>query len=243
MPNQWGSYRLLVDDQPASILVDLGQTGPVSPYEQMAFLRLRMLKPTENGLSSQEEYDELSRVENTVTNDIARGSETLYVGRNTSSGNRDFYFYTKDGRQFEQTAAEAMAAFPNYSFTTGSRSDPEWQTYFEFLYPSPGQMEQIKNQGVLERLAEHGDELTEPREIDHFAYFPKLADGQAFIALIQRQGFTATLAPMPSDASGYSVQFSKVDRPVDMDGVTAGLLQSALTHRGTYDGWECPVIT
>jgi hypothetical protein len=103
-------------------------------------------------------------------------------------------------------------------------------------------MEQIKNRDVLEELRKHGDKLVEPREIDHFAYFSDIEDCKAFVALIREQGFAIRLAPTPSDSANYGIKFSKMDKPIEIDDVTIGLSKAALAHRGTYDGWECPII-
>jgi uncharacterized protein (TIGR01619 family) len=244
MANDWKFYRLLVDNEPASMFVNLGigRAAPVRRYEHMAYLRLRMLKPREDGLSSQEEFDELCRIEDAATEIITRDSNSVYVGRNTSGGNRDFYFYTDHMERFQAAVAKAMARFQEYSFQAGGRADPEWRTYFDFLHPSPEQMEQIKNRDVLDALRKHGDELTEPREIDHFAYFADLADCQAFVVVVRAQGFVVEPGPAPSGSAKYGVKFSKVGRPVEIDDVTIGLSKAAGALRGTYDGWGCPVV-
>ena len=98
MSETWDFYRLLVDSEPALTFVDLGfrNTAPVTPYDKMAYLRVRMLKPREDGLPSPEEFDSLNRIEGAITERISENTETVYVGSNTCGGNRDFYFYTSN---------------------------------------------------------------------------------------------------------------------------------------------------
>jgi len=242
--DNWNSYQLLVNNEPASNFVDLGigRSAPLRRYDQLAYIRLRMLQPRADGLSSQEEFDELKRIEDALAEAVEKQSETVYVGSNTSGGNRDFYFYTTNTDIFEAVAAKATAAFECYEFMLGSRPDRDWQVYFDFLYPSPVQMHQIKNREVLQHLRNNGDRLAEAREIDHFAYFSELAARKAFVAYIGKCGFSIKATPTPSDSADYSLKFSRMDAPIDIDDVTTELAKAVSAHRGQYDGWGCPIV-
>lgn len=98
MSDRWNFYQLLVDDKPASIFVDLGIAAsvPMADFPNMAYLRVLMNEPRNDGLSSQDEYGALIALEKDISNIIDTDDRSIYVGRNTSDGNRDFYFYTND---------------------------------------------------------------------------------------------------------------------------------------------------
>jgi hypothetical protein len=125
--NDWDFYPLLIDSRPASIYVNLGlaKTAPVSAQPHMAYIRVFMRQPREDGLSSSEEFDVLLGLEDTLIDRLASAGATTYCGRNTSSGNRDFYFYTSDSAAFLASAEAAMAGHPEYKFEAGTRHDPE----------------------------------------------------------------------------------------------------------------------
>ncbi len=188
MSNDWDFYSCRVDDKPASIFVDLGirRDVPLSGRPYMAFVRLFMRAPRPDGLSSQEEFEDLIRVEDQVTAALAAGNAATYVGRNTSGGCRDFYFYTKDPSNWTRSASSALAEIPEYKYEAGSRLDKGWTTYLEFLYPSPEDMERIQNRRVCESLQKNGDALSEPREIDHWAYFPDEDSRARFLDTIKQ---------------------------------------------------------
>ncbi|MEN0048709.1 MAG: DUF695 domain-containing protein [Bacteroidota bacterium] len=57
-----------------------------------------------------------------------------------------------------------MAAFPKYKFDFGHKPDKEWSGYFNFLYPSPRQMQAIQNRRILEQLEKGGDNLTKAKK-------------------------------------------------------------------------------
>lgn len=244
MSDNWDFFPLRVDDQPASIFVDLGirKQAPLKSHSTMAYLRVLMLKPREDGLSSQEEFDDLVSLEDKVTSKIVRDGTSLFVGRNTSSGNRDFYFYTSDPTGFEVIAREAMRDFPAYNYETGAREDRDWRTYFDFLHPSERSMQLIMNRRVREQLGKNGDNLSNERKIDHLVLLPSLEAQSAFARDVTGEGFAVDSAPSePNDEGQLSVEFSRTDRPAQIDDVVLSLFDKATDLGGIYDGWGCHI--
>lgn len=242
MSDQWNFYRLRVDGEPASIFLDMGiaESAPISGYDRMAYIRVRMLHPRDDGLSSDDEFDDLVALEDAIVEKTTAEATAIYVGRNTSSGNRDLYFYTIDYKAFETASTSAMMPFPAYSFEIGARPDAEWKTYFEFLYPSPKSQQQIANRSVREALLSHGDHTNELRQIDHRVIFPNAADCDRFVNFILERGFI--INDRFADGGKFHLDFSKIDTPADIDDVTMLLFEAALEYGGDYDGWGCEVV-
>jgi hypothetical protein len=244
MSDDWDFFPLRVDGEPASIFVDLGirSKAPIRSHAMMGYLRALMRRPREDGLSSQEEFDDLIALEDRVTARIVQHGTAIYVGRNTSSGNRDFFFYVVDPSKFENAARAAMAEFPAYKYETGVSEDRDWRTYFEFLHPSDADLQRIKNRRVREQLEKHGDNAGNSREIDHFAYFPSAAARAAFADYVRAEGFAiASAADKPKAGGQFGLQFSRVDQPARIDEIVTPLLRKVTELGGEYDGWGCGV--
>lgn len=238
MSDQWNFYALLVDDEPASIFVDLGvaKEAPIADLPNMAYLRVRMNNPRPDGLSSQEEYDELIKIENDVALAVESHGKSLYVGRNTSSGNRDFYFYTR-GQSIEEAFKNAMENWPKYNFQTGVRPDAEWPTYWRFLHPSQENLQLMGNRDVVDHLLENGDRIETPRKIDYFAVFKTPHDRKAFTQHLVTKGYAIS---QTRDADGeFQIEFDRIDRPDEIDDVAIDLYRTARDNDGDYDGWGC----
>lgn len=242
MSDHWDFYPLLVDSEPASIYLDLGiaRSAPIKGLADMAYIRIIMREPRPDGLSSQTEFDDLVQVEDSLSEHFDKRHETVYVGRNTSSGNRDFYFYTSNPAEFEALACEAMSKHPNYHYEVGGRPDPEWDVYFGFLYPSPDDLQRMSNRRVIESLESHGDNLTEPRLIDHRAYLPNAAAAAELRAYVSGQGFTVD-EPM-IDGGQVVLDFKRSDHPNKIDDVVVQVARRVQELGGEYDGWECEVV-
>lgn len=245
MSDNWDFYSLRVDDQPASIFLDLGiaRDTPIRTHPLMAYLRLAMRQPRPDGLSSQEEYDTLMAIEDQVIPQIEQAA-AIFVGRNTTAGNRDFLFYTADAARFETAAAAAMKLFPAYTFETGSQEDPDWRVYRDFLYPAPDDIQRIQNRRVVINLQQNGDDPAKPRPIDHMFYAPDRAKQQACIAHVLAEGFTlVSAATTPNEQGLYSVEFQRTDAPEDIDAVVIPLANRLAELGGDYDGWGCAILS
>jgi regulator of RNase E activity RraB len=201
-----------------------------------------MNAPTPEGLSSQEEFDALIAIEDALTVELSDMTRCLYVGRNTSSGNRDFYFYVSDVPVFEVKASAFMKAFSSYQFETGGRFDPEWSTYRNFLYPSARDLRRIKNRHVCEALEAHGDDLGLVREIDHYCYVPSSAAASEIAAFATSNGFTVKSVFEPDKKNSmFEVHLVHSARPKDIDDAVLVLFEACLKLGGEYDGWGCSV--
>ncbi|HOY77072.1 MAG TPA: DUF695 domain-containing protein [Hyphomonadaceae bacterium] len=244
MSDDWDFYLLRVDDQPASIFVDLGIAGdaPIHTHPQLGYLRLVMRQPRPDGLSSQDEYEALMAIEDQVIPQIVEAASAIFVGRNTTAGNRDFLFYVADVPAFETAATSAMKLFPAYTFEVGSREDADWAVYRDFLYPAPDDMQRIQNRRVVINLEQNGDNPTQPREIDHWVDAPDRTKQQAIITHILSEGFALINAATTPDEQGYySINFKRADIPANIDDVTLPLIHRITDLGGDYDGWGCTI--
>jgi uncharacterized protein (TIGR01619 family) len=248
MSDTWDFYPCRVDDKPASIFVDLGiaRDAPMRALPHMAYLRVHMSAPRPDGLSSQAEFAALTALEDRLSAALSDERTTVYVGRNTSNGVRDFYFYTSRPDDWESRVAALMRSSADYRFDCGVREDAEWQTYFRFLYPSKADHQRMKNRRVCEVLTERGDKLTEAREIDHWAYLPSDEARATFVARARSLAFELRCtSEKEKEGERFGAQIFHVARPSPdaIDDVTVRLLALAEELGGDYDGWETPVIT
>jgi hypothetical protein len=153
----------------------VAKDAPLVAYPVMSYVWLAMKNPRHDGLSSSEDFEALKSLEDLLESWLTSGGSAVYVGRNTSNGFRDFYFYCVPEVDWVTRIAESMRSFSGYRYESGSRPDPEWNSYFDFPLPGNREMQSIQNRRVCDSLQRHGDELTRPRQIDHWAYFPDLA--------------------------------------------------------------------
>jgi uncharacterized protein (TIGR01619 family) len=245
--DHWEIYVTYIDDKPAVVLVDLGvhETAPLPERGALVWLWVFIRTPDEEGFPLEDEDLTLNEIEDTVT-DAASKTNSKYVGRITSDGRREFYFYTDDPQLLREILATAMASAPEYRFEVDDAEDEPWSHYRDVLYPSPEDFQQIYNQHVINRLHQAGDPLSVPRPIDHFVNFKTEQDRDAFTAAAAVAGFEAVSRPERNaeEDCPFSLGLLRVDAAdgETIDRITFELFDLAKAHDGEYEGWTSKVV-
>jgi len=245
----WDFYFAQVDGRPASIYLDLGiAVGvPLPGYPDMAYLRVHMHQPRADGLSSQDEFDALIALEDRIVAMLTAGDAARFVGRCTSDGHRDFFFFLRPQVDWQASAATAMEG-SGYAYASGQRPDPQGEVYHGFLYPDDEARERIRNRRVCAALERAGDALSAPRDIRHWAYFPDPAGRDAFLAQAAAMSFRACAQEAGSAAEEEGEYLALVQRDDipgydRIDAICLPLFRAAHDLGGRYDGWESEVVT
>ncbi len=244
---EWEFYFTNVDDELGSIFVDLGlkKIAPLKDKPNVVWVSIKMNNPREDGLSSQEESAILGEIEDALVDKIISKYNSTFVGRLTSAGDRDLYFYFGETTLYDKTISEVMVAFPKYQFDYGTKEDKDWSGYFDFLYPLPQQFQSIQNRRVIEQLEEGGDKLNKEREVFHWIYFKSENDRKKFLEKIKNDNFSIVDKEYNKSWGefAYRLQIKRVDK-VDQNSVDEYVIylwKLADEIGGDYDGWETSI--
>ena len=244
MTDHWDFYFCEVDHRVASIFVDLGivEEVPMSDHSTLAWLRLHMREPREDGLSSHEEFEQLREIGQKVVERVCISRSSHHVGNVTSNGTRDFFFYVVDGPSAEVRIADGMKAFPEYMFESGHHQDAEWKGYLDFLYPTPRDAQFIQNHHLVEMLEARGDRLETPRVVDHRLSLPSAEAREKLKATLALEGYGAS--EESEEEGGYWVSLSRSDPVVfeHIHGASMEVYDLVQEAGGTYDGWGCEIL-
>lgn len=244
---EWEFYFSNVDDKLGSIFVDLGlhKIAPIIDKPNVVWISIKMNNPREDGLSSQEESGLLGDIEDALVDKITSKHNSIYVGRLTSAGDRNLYFYLGDTTLYDKSISDVMVAYPKYQFDFGTKVDKEWDGYFNFLYPTPQQFQCIQNRRVIDQLEKGGDKLIKSREVFHWIYFKSNIDREKFLEKIKNDNFT--IVDKGSDNTwgefAYRLEIKRIDK-VDINSVNEYVIylwKLAIEMNGEYDGWETSI--
>ena len=136
MSKEWDFYFARVNDELASLFVDLGirNSAPDPLRTYLVWCWVYMNQARSDGLSSASEAPMLGTIEDDVVSSL--NGQALFVGRITTAGRREFYFYTEDPPRCELAIEHAMGRHAGYRFDLGSKRDSPWSQYLDLLYPS-----------------------------------------------------------------------------------------------------------
>ena len=245
---EWDFYMLNVDDKIASIYLDLGlkNIAPISGKENIFWISIKMNNPRENGLSSQNESSKLWEIEDSIEEQINSKHDVIYAGRLTNNNHRDIYFYFGDDKLIDKTLSDCMVRFPNYEYDFGIKENDKWESYLNFLYPSPMAYQSIMNRRVLESLKESGDTLEKERQVEHWIYFKTEKERSQYEIEVQKRDFKITDKDVDNENNEfkYKLVISREDKVTwnEINKCTIELWELANNLNGDYDGWETSVI-
>ena len=248
MTENWKSYFCRVNDIYASVAVDLGlnENAPMAAKPWLLWVRLYLRSPRPDGLSSQEEFPTLCTIEDKVTEQLGEACAAIQVGRITTDGRRELYFYGATERNFKSVVRETMSMFPEYRCDFDMLHESDWNQYLNVLCPSDEDMQQIKNLDVLEVLERHGDTLDAVRDVHHWIYFKSLEDREWYAQQVAEIGYTIEdQNHRPKDEHPYGITITR-DQSVthnEIHDAVMELFRLAKQVDAEYDGWETQVIT
>jgi uncharacterized protein (TIGR01619 family) len=248
MESDWDFYFCELNGHPASVLVDLayGESGPVDGLSDCVTIRIPLRQPRSDGLPTREEFPRLNELEDALEGICAQHEGTLrHVGRVTTNGIREFYFYSSEGTNAASEFSQVFGAFPDYVPEIEVEPDAEWALYFQLLFPSDREMQMILNERILRQLESVGDQPQVERDVVHWMYFPTEQSRQEFMEQVSQWGFQASAEP-PSEESqlpfGVVVSRHQTADRFTIHETVLMLYDLTDRHGGIYDGWETAVV-
>src|SRR6185312_14781750 len=110
---------------------------------------------------------------------------------------------------------------------------------------SPKDLQRIANMDLLDVLAEKGDVLTVPREVQHWLYFRTAQSRALFKDAAAAAGFQVMPDFDSQDELPFGITVIRIQsiEQNSIDDTVVQLLTLAERFDGEYDGWETPVVT
>ena len=246
--DHWDFYFARINDADASVLLNLGlkEHAPIKSEPTLCWVLLTMERPGANKTGDADEVAKMQLAEREVTDRLSSVLKARNVARIRGQGLWQLYFYAPNDKNLEDEVKRALARTKRKKFEVGSKPDPTWKYYREFLYPSDERLQWIHNRRGVERLQKSGDVLVTPREVIHGAYFPNETKRKAFEAKVAEQKFVVDeRVAVQDDKRPYLLRVRRKD-PVTLDHlhrVVEYLRATAALFGGEYDDWESPVVT
>jgi regulator of RNase E activity RraB len=246
MDDDWNSYFCKVNDNLASIYLNLGlmQEAPMLSKSWLLWVWVHFNRPRPDGLSGPDEAPVLFEIEDKLNEQMKSKFGAILSGRITTEGRREFYFYGEHNNGLEGSVASALEAFNHYEFDCGSQEDATWTQYLNVLYPSEEELQKMKNHDVLEVLERQGDMHSVVREVSHWVYFQTAAQRDGFLRDAMQLGYREgsqfsgghELRPF-----GIILHRNQAVTSDLIDEVVIELFRLARHHGAEYDGWETSV--
>jgi len=184
--------------------------------------------------------DTITDVEETIIERLKKSHKAIPIAKKEVDGWSELYFYAPREKGFT-IAVDDILKSRHYIYEAGSYRDDKFKVYLENLYPTELEFHQIESRHIIETLAAEGDDVTQPREVEHYMFFHTDANRERFNASIEMLGFTIKENFYDDEAEySYGVIATK-EHDVTLERVQneiADLLEKIYVEHGYYKGWS-----
>ncbi len=248
MQEYWEIYMKNLEGEVASVLFNAGISLDIDEfmgtYPTVAFVKLILKEPKENGLLSKHEESKILFLEDKLEASMLKFRIGRYVGRIITNGSVTFIYYLQFTYNWQDFLEFALKESSHYEMTSGFSQDSEWNYYKNLLYPTPKEWQLIQNHKVCKTLIESGDNLKVARAIEHKLFFGDESKKEELIEELKRDGFIIQ-NDIENENGVRGVSFYRLDRPFyhDIDELTLNLIDTLELYGASYDGWETSVVS
>lgn len=244
---RWESYMATYDNgKPGTVTVrmDLIEISPIKDFPFVLVSGVDYAMGDSSGLPDKMVLETLYEHSDALIQFVTTEFKAIYVGSFMHNGRRVEYFYLSSDKGVETSVTNFWDARKVVNPYIKTAEDKSWEYYKKFLYPNEDTQNYMGDEKVVFNLREAGDKLTEPRRVDHWAYFKSEQDMKRFRNEVVKLGYKVEKTQQNKKANDFIVQFwnnAKVDLET-IHPVTSALRKLAAKHNGEYDGWETFVV-
>lgn len=240
----WVSYLSHYTHFPVIISLDmsLAAVAPLAGYDQYLTITVPVLDPGQHGFAHKEELKTFWEMERIMAGRLEKEAQVVYAGRTSTQGKKHLLFFLYNATPVDAIMEELQAVYPAYPMDHRVETDPEWDIYFDLLFPKLEETNSLLNQRMINRLLRKGIDLSLAQTVDHWIYCKTAQGRDALTKIAVGQGFSVQALPTRVGEHHYMylLQLQKRHK-VDLatiEAITTTLHTWARAHGGDYDGWE-----
>ena len=247
----WGIYlcNAFACDLPAVIRTNLALRDFefTTNYPKRLELQILYKNADDNGFPTREEGEYVYSIEDAVEEIVEQHGDMLAGVVKCDERVRIFAYVKNELGYYDEISAVMSKNFPNYAYTLAVVDDPDWELYFQALYPDRYEYQSIMNMRLIEDIKSDGDSMV-PRVLEHCLLFKTEENGEAFLAKVMEDGFIKLSSENQNDNEDidkkypYLLVIGREDAFENIDEIVWYLMDLAEEFNGEYSGWGCHIV-
>lgn len=247
----WGVYlcNAFAYDLPAVIRVNLALRDfeYTANYPNRLHLQILYKNANDSGFPTREEGEYVYSIEDAVEEIVEQHGDMLAGVVKCDERVRIFAYTKNELGYYDEISAVMSKNFPDYAYTLAIVDDPDWELYFQGLYPDRYEYQSIMNMRLIEDIKSDGDSMV-PRVLEHCLLFKTEEHGEAFLAKVMEDSFIKLSSENQSDNEDidkeypYVLVIGREDAFENIDEIVWYLMDLAEEFDGEYSGWGCHIV-
>jgi len=189
------------------------------------------------------DFERFLEFKESVIISLEHNNVAKYVGERASEGWYELYFYAKDSKNLEASVLKTLRE-SGYKYESNVVKDAKWDFYEKNIFPTELEFHDIQSSKIIFLLQEEGDELTVPRDVEHYASFDTATQKERFLKNATAHGFEFK-DDISSEEFEHGVALLK-KHPVtekEVRKVVEELYGLIKKEHGYYEGWSTTLAT
>ena len=247
----WGVYlcNAFAYDLPAVIRTNLALRDfeYTANYPKRLHLQILYKNANDSGFPTREEGEYVYSIEDAVEEIVKQHGDMLAGVVKCDERVRIFAYTKNELGYYDEIFAVMSKNFPDYAYTLAIVDDPDWELYFQALYPDRYEYQSIMNMRLIEDIKSDGDSMV-PRVLEHCLLFKTEENGEAFLAKVMEEGFIKLSSEDRSNNEDidkeypYVLVIGREDAFENIDEIVWYLMDLAEEFDGEYSGWGCHIV-
>ena len=247
----WGVYlcNAFAYDLPAVIRTNLALRDfeYTANYPKRLHLQILYKNANDSGFPTREEGEYVYSIEDAVEEIVEQHGDMLAGVVKCDERVRIFVYTKNELGYYDEISAVMSKNFPDYAYTLAVVDDPDWELYFQALYPDRYEYQSIMNMRLIEDIKSDGDSMV-PRVLEHCLLFKTEENGEAFLAKVMEDGFIKLSSEDLSNNEDidkeypYVLVIGREDAFENIDEIVWYLMDLAEEFDGEYSGWGCHIV-
>ena len=248
----WQSYRTLINGNVSFCTVNLDIVERFSPDSYNKIVQVSMpYESDEKGMPTLEVHERITLDLFRLLVQSSSLSEVIYAGHISGDGHLQVYYYCDDS----EPLFDMLSQFKDCVDKIDVQDDPQWDTYFDFLLPSPLEMKLNATEEIIDMLVQHRRNLADNYTIEHTFQFPEenmMFQFMEEVNLGDTSFNTMSYSNTPvtitnEDDSKESFYIVKIEQELTLDtedifNYVEQFENLAEKFSGEYNGWESDTI-
>ena len=227
-------YNRVEDGQNIAIEVDMSAYGYSKkfPWLLSVFVKYNVEDKTS------EAYEEFLETKESLIIALEHEERAKYVGMRIVDGWSEFYFYVASPKDLDTLVAKILKG-SEYVYESNIVKDAKWNFHYKNLLPNSLEIAHIQSEKIIFLLEEEDDDLSVPRQVEHYLSFTTPTQKNRFLNTLDLEGFRFK-DEIESDEFEHGIALVK-EHTVLSDDVKTNveiLFEAVQKEQGFYEGWS-----
>ncbi len=189
-----------------------------------------------------EGYEEFLETKEALIIALGHNDRAIYVGTRIVDGWSEFYFYSYDSKRVDSIVKQILTP-SNYVYESNIVRDTKWDFHHHNLVPTELELCHIQSAKIIFLLQEEEEDLTVPREVEHYLSFETPTQKNRFLNTLDIEGCKIK-DEIDSEEFEHGVALVKTHRVTEeeVEKVVSVLFAEVKKCDGFYEGWSTVLV-